>query len=64
MDKKIVKTVKIEIEIPEQEYDNLLAIAERKGKDPVMLVRRAARMWIRSCYRILTLPPNYSDLEI
>ena len=36
MDKKIVKTVKIEIEIPEQEYDNLLAIAERKGKDPVI----------------------------
>ncbi len=57
------KTVTLEIQIPELEYEHLLEIAKKVDKDPVALVTRSARFWIRGRYRIMTLPPNYSDIE-
>ena len=49
--------------ISKDNYERLQWVAEKTNKNPIELISRAARMWIRSKYRIMN-PPMSSDIQL
>ncbi len=53
----------ITISISKGDYWRLMKIVEKTEKNPIELVSRAVRMWIRSKYRVMS-PPTCSDIQL